>query len=100
LRRHEKKKWWEAIDDIHAWWDVMEIGSKPFMDVVIASYVDGYNDTSTTYRIDIPVQWGTMVSRDVIFGEDVRSSSSQDSPSLIEEIVEVVCSRDQFKDLR
>jgi hypothetical protein len=31
-----------------------------------------------------------MVRKDVIFDEDVRSSSSQDSPSVIEENVEVV----------
>jgi hypothetical protein len=49
---------------------------RTIMDVVIASCVDGYNDTSTTYRIDIPTQWETVVSKDVIFDEDVRSSSS------------------------
>jgi hypothetical protein len=46
-------------------------------DVVIASCVDGYDgDTSAAYRIDILAQWETVVSRDVIFDEDVRSSSS------------------------
>jgi hypothetical protein len=59
-------------------------------DVVIASCVVGYNDTSTTYRINIPTQQKTMVSRDVKFDEDVRSSSSHDSPSVIERREEVV----------
>jgi hypothetical protein len=35
-------------------------------------------------------QWETVVSKDVIFDEDVRSSNSQDSPSMIEEREEVV----------
>jgi hypothetical protein len=51
-----------------------------FRDVVIASCVVGYNDTSTTYRIDIPTT-KHVVSRDVKFDEDVRSSSSHVSPS-------------------
>jgi hypothetical protein len=53
-------------------------------DAVLASCVDVYNYTSTTYRIGIPTQRKTMMSRDVKFDEDVRSSSSQDSPSMIE----------------
>jgi hypothetical protein len=28
-----------SFEEAHAWWDVMEIGSKPIMDVVIASLV-------------------------------------------------------------
>jgi hypothetical protein len=52
---------------------------------VIASCVVGYNDTSTVFKVYIPTQQKTVVSRDVKFDEDVRSFSSQDSPSVIEE---------------
>jgi hypothetical protein len=62
----------------HAWWDAMETGLRHIMDV-ITSCVNGYSDTSTTY-INIPTQWEIVVSKDVIFEEDVRSSNSHDSP--------------------
>ena len=32
----------------HAWWDAMEIGLEPIMDVVIESCVDGYK---VTYKL-------------------------------------------------
>jgi hypothetical protein len=44
------------IDESHAWWDSMVIGSKPTVvsiidsqicDVLITFFVDGYSDTST-----------------------------------------------------
>jgi len=58
---------------------------------VIKSYVVGYSDTSTAYKSYIPTQWKTIVTRDVKFNEDVRSSSnSRDCPSEIEENEEVV----------
>ena len=41
-----------------------------------------------TYRNDILTQWGTMASMGVIFDDDVGSSSSYDSPSLIKETKE------------
>lgn len=43
----------------------------------------------TTYKIDIPAQRKTVVSQDVEFDEDVISSSSKVSPSVIEESEEV-----------
>ena len=49
---------------------------------------DGYNDSYTTYKIDIVAQHETIVSIYVILDEDVRSSSSQDFPLVIEENVE------------
>jgi hypothetical protein len=59
------------------------------MDDVIASRVDGYSDTYTTYKINILTQWEIVVSKDVIFEEDMRSSNSHDSPLVIEEREEV-----------
>jgi hypothetical protein len=79
-----------SFEEAHAWCNAMETGSKPIMDVVIASLVDGYSDTSEAYKIDNLTQWGTLVSRDVIFDEDMGSFSSQHSPSMIEERMEVV----------
>jgi hypothetical protein len=88
-----------SFEEAHAWQNVMEIGSEPIkdamndsriQDVVIASCTDGYYDTSTAYKIDISSKWEIVVSRYVILYEDVRSSSSQDSPLVIEENVEVL----------
>jgi hypothetical protein len=39
----------------------------------------GYNETSKAYRIFIPVQWKTIVSRDVKFEENLASKSTQES---------------------
>jgi hypothetical protein len=43
---------------------------------VIASCVVGYSETSATYRICIPTQQKTVLSRDVELDEDVMSPSS------------------------
>jgi hypothetical protein len=42
------------------------------------------------YKIDIPTQWEIVLSIDVIFDKGIRASSSQDSPLVVEENVEVV----------
>lgn len=60
------------------------------IDVVIASCVDGHSYASTTYRIENPTQWETVVSKDVLFYEDWRYSSSQNYPLVIGENVDVV----------
>jgi hypothetical protein len=57
---------------------------------MITSCVDGYNDISIAYRIDISTHRRIMVSRDVILDEGMRYSSSQDSPLVIEENVGVI----------
>jgi hypothetical protein len=50
------------VEKAHAWWDAMVVGSEPIVvsmidygvqDVVITSCVDGYNDTSIVYMINI-----------------------------------------------
>jgi hypothetical protein len=48
---------------------------------------------TTTYMIDIPTQQKTMFCRDVMFDDDVRFSSSQDSPSMTDKREEVVISK-------
>jgi len=46
-----------SFEKAHAWWDAMDIGSKSIMDVMIASCIDRYSDTSTTYSVNILAQW-------------------------------------------
>jgi hypothetical protein len=55
----------------------------------------GYSDTSKAYRVYIPTQRKTVVSRDVKFDE--RASSSHDFPSVIEESEEVVVPKTEPK---
>ena len=68
----------------------MEIGLKPIIKVMIESCVDEYSDTSIIYMVYFSTDWDIVVIRDVIFDEDVRSSSSHDSPSVIKKGEEVV----------
>ena len=68
----------------------MEIGLKAIIKVVIESCVDEYSDTSIIYMVDFSTNWEIVVIRDVIFDEDVRSSSSQYSPSVIKKGEEAI----------
>jgi hypothetical protein len=54
----------------------MEIGSKPIMDAMITCCIDGYNDTSTSYRFYFLTQMNTIIRKYVKFDEHVRCSSS------------------------
>jgi hypothetical protein len=54
--------------------------------VVIVSCFVGYIETSIAYN----KLWKIVVSRDVKFGEDVRSSNSHVSPSVLEGSEEIV----------
>jgi hypothetical protein len=45
----------------------------------------GYNKTSKAYKIFIPVQWNTIVRKDVMFEENLASRRSQESSTVIED---------------
>jgi hypothetical protein len=45
----------------------------------------GYNETSKAYRIFIPAQRKTIVSRDVKFKENLASRRSQESSTVTED---------------
>jgi hypothetical protein len=45
----------------------------------------GYNETSKDYRIFIPTQWKTFVSKYVKFKENLASRRSQDSSVVTED---------------
>jgi hypothetical protein len=66
------------------------------LDFVKAYCVVGYNEAFKAYRIYIPVQWKTMMGKDVKFDEDMRSSSSHDI-SMIEGSDKVVIPKPNSK---